>query len=192
MWTVAPHIKERLAVESLMLTFGKTLHLASEFERKCQYVLRVFNLDEIFKAADDCEAAFAAAAAAKDALLAQTIAGMKKISHVTTNEVELLTKARLARNYIVHESGKIGPIHQLQGKHIADAFTALRPAVIDLARGDNVVSVWNLAIQEKLAAPEWITQTYEARVLCWIFGDPFSGPSSWDEWILAQLRDRPD
>ena len=109
MWTVAPHIKERLAVESLMLTFGKTLHLASEFERKCQYVLRVFNLDEIFKAADDCEAAFAAAAAAKDALLAQTIAGMKKISHVTTNEVELLTKARLARNYIVHESGKIGP-----------------------------------------------------------------------------------
>ena len=43
-------------------------------------------------------------------LLAQTIAGMKKISHVTTNEVELLTKGRLARNYIVHESGKIGPI----------------------------------------------------------------------------------
>jgi hypothetical protein len=190
MWTVSPSIKEPLAVELLMLAFGKALHLACEFERKCQYVLRVFNLGEMFRVTGDVEATFAAAAAAKDLLLAHTIAGMKKNSYVTTNEVELLTKGRLARNYIVHESGKIGPINQLQAKNITDAFDALRPAVIDLAKGDNVVSVWNLAIQEKLVAPEWMTQTYDARVLSWIFGDPFSGPSSWDEYALAQLSNR--
>ena len=173
-----------------MLAFGKALHLACEFERKCQYVLRVFNLGEMFRVTGDVEATFAAAAAAKDLLLAQSIAGMTKTSYVTTNEVELLTKARLARNYIAHESGKIGPINQLHAKNIADAFDTLRPAVIDLAKGDNVVSVWNLAIQERLVAPEWMTQTYDARVLSWIFGDPYSGPSSWDEWALAQLSNR--
>jgi hypothetical protein len=99
--------------------------------------------------------------------------------------------ARLARNYIVHECSKLGPINRLREKDIADAFGALRPAVIDLAKGDNVVSVWDLAMQEEIAAPEWMTRNYEARVLNWIFRDRFIGPSSWDEWTLAQLSDRP-
>ena len=76
---------------------------------------------------------------------------------------------------------------RIKDRQAAEAFAALRPAVIDLARGDNVISSWDLAIQEKLAAPEWMTQTYEARVLHWIFGDPFDGLPSWDEWALAQL-----
>lgn len=191
MWAVSPPITEPRAIESLMLALGKALHLACEFERKCQYVLRVFNIDEMFRTSGDAKATFAAAAAAKDRLLAQTIVSMKNTSYVTADEVEILTRARLARNHIVHECGKLGPINQLREEDVAKAFDGLRPAVIDLATGDCVVSVWNLAIQEKIDAPEWMTQNYEARVLNWVFGDPFSGPSSTDEWILAQLSDRP-
>ncbi len=124
-----------------MLAFGKALHLACEFERKCQYLLRVVNLVEVFEATGDAKATFAAAPAAKDALLAQTIAGMKKTGDVTPAEIDHLTKARIARNYVVHESAKIGPIHQLQARHVADALDALRLSVIDLAKGDNIVSV---------------------------------------------------
>lgn len=187
MWTVSPRIKDRPAAESLMLALGKALHLSCEFERKCQYVLRVLNIAEMFEATGDAKATFAAAAAAKDAMLYKTIAGMRKVSRVTPDEIELLTKARDARNYIAHKSGQVGSLADLKIEHVAEAFAALRPAVIDLARGDNVISIWDLAIQEKMAAPEWMTQTYEARVLHWIFGDPFNGLSSWDEWALAQL-----
>jgi hypothetical protein len=191
MWAVSPPIKEPQAIESLMLAFGKALHLACEFENKCQYVLRVFNISEMFRTTGDAQATFAAAVAAKDRLLAKTIMGLEKTSYVTVDEVEVLTRARFKRNYVVHECSRLGPTNWLQYKNIADGFRALRPAVINLAKGDNVVSVWSLAIQEKVAAPEWMTRNYEARVLNWIFGDPFSGPSSWDEWALAQLSDRP-
>ncbi len=170
-----------------MLALGKALHLACEFERKCQYVLRILNIAYMFEATGDAKATFAAAAAAKDAMLHKTIAGMQKIGCVTPDEIEFLTKARDARNYIAHKGGQVGSLEYLKAEHVAEAFAALRPAVIDLARGDNVISTWDLAIQEKLAAPEWMTQTYEARVLHWIFGDPFDGLSSWDEWALAQL-----
>jgi hypothetical protein len=180
-------IKEPAAVDALMLAFGKSLHLACEFESKCQYVLRILKLGEMFKITGDAEATFAAAAVAKDRLLGKTIEGMAKISAVTPEEIHGLTKARIARNYIAHECGKIGSFHDLRVEHIAEAFAAFRPAVIDLARGDNIISIWYLAIQEKRAAPEWMTETYEARVLNWIFGEPFQGVSSWDDWALIQL-----
>jgi hypothetical protein len=173
-----------------MLALGKSLYLACEFERKSQYVLRILNLSAMFEATGDPKAIFAAAAAAKDRLLAQTIEGMAKHSVVTPEEIDNLTQARIARNYIAHESGKIGSFHELRAKHIAEALDALRPAVIDLAKGDNVISVWDLAIQEKQAAPEWMTQTYEARVLSWIFGEPFRGASNWDDWVQIQLAER--
>jgi hypothetical protein len=187
-WAVSPFaVKEPLAIESFMLVLGKSLYLACEFERKCQYVLRILNLIETFETTGDAKATFVAAAAAKDRLLGQTIKGMAKISAVTPEEIDDLTKARDARNRIVHESGKIGAFHDLQARHITEARNALRPVVIDLAKGDNIISVWDLAIQEKQAAPEWMTKTYEARVLNWIFGEPFHGVSSWDEWALIQL-----
>jgi hypothetical protein len=191
-WAVSPFaVKEPMAVDSLMLAFGKSLYLACEFERKCQYVLRILNLGEMFNTTDDAKATFAAAAAAKDHLLGRTIEGMARIGAVTPDEIDNLTKARIARNYIVHEGGKIGPVHNLQTRHIAEVLSALRPAVIDLAKGDNVISVWDLAIQEKQDAPEWMTQTYEARVLNWIFAEPFQGVSGWDEWTLLQIAKRP-
>ena len=187
-WAVSPFpAKEPQAIELLLLTFGKSLYLASEFERKCQHVLRTLDLIETFEKTGDTKATYTAAVAAKDRLLAQTISGMSKFSVVTPDEIEDLTKAREARNYIAHEAGKIGVLHHLQARHIAEARNALRPKVIDLAKGDNVISVWAYEIQEKLNAPQWMTQTYEARVLNWIFGEPFRGISSWDEWALAQL-----
>jgi hypothetical protein len=70
---IATH-KEPQAIESLMLAFGKALHLTCEFD-----VLRVFNIGEMFRTTGDAEATFAAAAAAKGHLLAQTIVGTKKI-----------------------------------------------------------------------------------------------------------------
>jgi len=191
-WAISPFaIKEPLAVESLMLAFGKSLYLASEFESKCQFVLRILNVVEMFQTTTtgSAKATFAAAAVAKDRLLAKTIEGMAKISVVTHEEIDALTKARIARNYIAHESGKVGSLHHLRAKHIAEAFAALRPAVIALAKGDNVISVWSLAIQEKQPAPEWMTQTYEARVLNWIFGEPFEEPDH-DAWVKMQLAKR--
>lgn len=187
-WAVTPFaVKEPQLVESLMLAFGKSLYLACEFERKCQYVLRILNLAEMAKVTDDASTILAAAAAAKDCLLHQTINGIRKINAVTREEIDDLCKARLARNYIAHESGKIGSFHNLKDRHIAEVFSTLRLAVIDLAKGDNVISIWDFEIQEKLAAPEWMIEAYEERVLNWIFGEPFRGISSSDEWALRQM-----
>ncbi len=165
-----------------MLVLGKSLYLACEFERKCQYVLRVLNIVAMSHDTDDTEAIFASAAAAKDRTLGKTLEGMAKISAVTSDEIDGLSKARNARNYIAHDSGKIGQLHTLRAEHIAEAFTALRLAVIDLAHGDNIISVWQFEIQEKEVAPEWMTQTYEARTLNWVFGEPFEEPDRY-HWL---------
>ena len=187
-WAISPSTnKTPQALDSLMLALGKSLYLACEFERKCQYVFRILRLNEVLQGSDNVEATFAAAAAAKDHLLGPTIDGMKKIRTVTPDEIDGLTRANSARNYIVHESGKIGSLHDIKATHIVECFKLLRPMVIDLAKGDNIISIWNLAIQEKQNAPVWMTQTYEARVLNWIFEEPFQGVSSWDEWTLAKL-----
>jgi hypothetical protein len=91
MRTVSPRINDRPAAESLMLTLGKALHLACEFERKCKYVLRVLNIAEMYATTGDAEAPFAAAKDAKDAKLSRTREGMDKTSRETLDEIGLLT-----------------------------------------------------------------------------------------------------
>jgi hypothetical protein len=47
-WTVSPSIvKAPHRAESLLLALGKSLYLASTFEKKCQYVLRLFDLSDM-------------------------------------------------------------------------------------------------------------------------------------------------
>jgi hypothetical protein len=190
-WAVSPFpVKETAAVNSLMLALGKSLHLACEFERKCQYVLRILNSAKMFESTGDARATFAAAKVAKDRMLGKTIEGMARTGALPIEEVDCLIAALNARNYIAHESSKIGSLHMIRADHITEIFATLRPNIIDLAKGDNIISMWDLAIQEKQEAPKWMTETYEARVLSWIFGEPFHGVSSSDEWAARELTKR--
>jgi hypothetical protein len=88
-------------------------------------------------------------------------------------DIAVLEMAKDARNYIAHQAGEIGLMRDAE---VAEALTALRKQVIKLAQGDNIISVWMFEIQEKQHASKWMTQTYEARVLNWVFGDPFKEP----------------
>jgi len=147
-WSVSPQVtKAPVLLDALMLALGKSLYLACEFERKCQ-----------------------------DELIGKTIANMVKTRALAPEEIDGLEKARLACNYIAHDSGKIGQLNYMRPKDVAESLASLRSAVIDLAIGDNIISVWQFEMQEKLSAPLWMTQTYVARTRNWVFGDRFEEP----------------
>ena len=158
-----------------MVALGKSLYFACHFERKCQEVLRVLHIVSMYRDTGDASATLKAVAAARGQMLHATLEGMKGTADnlLDHSEIARLSRAREARNFVAHESGKI---NIYRAEHIAEAFTALRSAVVDLASGDNVISTWLFEISEKSPAPKWMTETYEARVCNWIFGDPFEEP----------------
>jgi len=157
----------------LLLALGKSLYLASTFEKKCQYVLRLFDFGDMLHESDDVRTVFARAAARKDRLLGPTLERMSQHPLADSADIAILVMAKDARNYIAHEAGEIG---LMQAAEVAESLAMLRRQVIKLAQGDNFISVWMFEIQEKKHAPKWMTQTYEARVLNWVFGDPFEEP----------------
>jgi hypothetical protein len=118
-WSASPYTtKEPLLVDALMLAPGKSLYLACEFERKCQYVLRLLNIVETFKEAGEVNAFLVVARATKDKLIGRTIADIVTTGALTPEEIDGLEKARIARNCIAHDNGKIGQLTNPAAKYV--------------------------------------------------------------------------
>jgi hypothetical protein len=176
-WAVSPSMLDASPqAEEFLLALGKSLYVATQFEGKVQSVFRFFNLIDWFEEIGDSTEVFAQARAAKDQMLGRALKAIKehRLTRSLTAEVSTLETARHARNYIAHEAaGKIHSLEVMRAADVAKALAALREEVIKLAQGDNIISRWEFEISEKQPASMWFVDTYEARVLNWIFGDPF-------------------
>ncbi|MFI5173699.1 MAG: hypothetical protein ACHQKY_02500 [Terriglobia bacterium] len=172
-WSLSNHLQpcDPAAVDAALLAAGKALYLANAFESKCRYVLRIANLVSFLDAHPGAGLDDAIASLARDKFLHPTIEGLKTFPIVKENEVELLDKARDARNFIAHEGGAFGDIFYAREPHIREHLDRLRKAVIDLAGGDNIVSRWVYEIDEKEPAPLGMMLSYPALVEQWVFGD---------------------
>ncbi|WP_092544483.1 hypothetical protein [Actinoplanes derwentensis] len=163
--------RQPLLAEELLLAAGKALYLANAFETKCQYVLRILNLVQIVESDPVLTLEQAFAALPQDKMLAATvqdITGYQLSSDMA--KMDLLHRARRARNFIAHEGMSTGPIWGLHRQTIIEHTGRLRAAVADLAAGDNVVSAWCYEIDEKEPAPRDFTSAYPDMVATWIFG----------------------
>lgn len=161
--------KEPELLTALFLAAGKALYLASSFEDKCQWVLRIVTITTHYEATGDGSAAIELARAMKKKMLGPTIQKLKDPLEFTAGDLETLERARDARNYIAHESAKLDPLSSVSAEIIIEKFARLRVELQALIVGDNLVSRWVYEISEKELAPRGIQEAYSSWVLEWVF-----------------------
>jgi hypothetical protein len=169
-------------IDEILLAAGKALYLANQFEVKCKFVLTVAYAEEALKNPDSVlalqEELMRGYLATK---LSQRNNKPKQLGRIlqdpgtvppgtSEGESEALEKAREARNHIAHETA--GAIGDLEGRSVEHMLTALRrlhAEVIDLAKGDYVVSAWAHQITDRKARL-WSSVENLEWVEYWVFG----------------------
>ncbi|MEU0105550.1 hypothetical protein ABZ313_09275 [Streptomyces sp. NPDC006251] len=158
-------------LDAVFLSAGRALHLANAFESKCQYVLRIANLVESVQADPVLTLQEAIDAAPADKMLGGTLRDLANHSGVPSQGVDVLDKARRARNFIAHEGASVGAIWTADRARILGHAARLRSAVADLALGDNVISLWCHQIDEpKESRSTFLIDAYPQMIDEWVFG----------------------
>jgi orotidine-5'-phosphate decarboxylase len=178
-----PPPKEPELLDHFFLAVGKALFLASNFEEKCRFVLRIAKLVHepgllrrilaLQKRADmgDASAATALVKALREKTLHQTLSDIRGLSEVRAADVVLLERGKEARNFIAHEVAVLGTLPGVRATQIHDRIALLRSNVEALTAADNVVSRWVYEIEEKEPAPRAIQEAYPRWAVQWVFKD---------------------
>ena len=151
-----------------LLCLGKAVSLASLFEGKCQYILRLRYLAYYIETGKDIDAAFELGRLMKDKLLHRTLGDLKEFPDFKQKDIDILDRSREARNSIIHECAKIGL--GTRPKMVQEQFELLKKEVKFFIPGDNLISRWIYEIEEKEGAPKSIVEAYPLLVEKWIFG----------------------
>src|SRR4051812_38310297 len=112
-WLIGNHgPQEPELLEHFFSVLGRSLYVANMFEQKCGGVLNYARFVNAFKnvPVEEFDATFELVEAMKKKMLAGTIAEIKTSAPIKQEDIELLEKAKDARNYIAHEVGRIGYI----------------------------------------------------------------------------------
>lgn len=169
-------LKQPKLLDEFFLIAGKALYLASSFEAKCRYVLRVINVKEYVEKGGDISDAEAVVLVLRAKLLGPTIRDMSGFPDFDAEDVALLERAKDARNFIAHESANLGwPLSDVSAHHIHGNLVRLRREVENLTAGDSFISGWVFGIEQKEPAPQEVQQAYPQWVKRWIFGAIDSG-----------------
>lgn len=152
-----------------LLSVGKALYLASEFEKKCQFVLRIRTIVDHIEENGSDPSVFDFMQILKDPLPGPTLKKLGTLSKVVDAQLEALNRAREARNYIAHKAGLLGGQPELSASHFNRLRRKLGEELEHLIRGDNIVSRWVYEIEEKEPAPRHMAEIYADLVREWVF-----------------------
>jgi hypothetical protein len=161
--------KEPALLDQLFLAVGKALYLASAFEAKCQFLLRIMKIVRHYECTGDTSATAELAKVLKEKMLGPTIRELNTITEFTEKDLAIFQRGKDARNYIAHESAQLGPLSSTSAKSINEKLTRLRVELEALATADNLISVWLYEIDEKEPAPRGIQSAYHEWVFQWVF-----------------------
>lgn len=197
-WTIHYQPIRNERADNVLLTLGRAIYAASQFEGKCQYVLRIIKLVDTMhpdKSADPVMGLEEAITSLpRDQVLARALQQLAAQMPAKKSEAELLQAAKQARNFIAHEGASFG-LHPPAGQQLVEHLDKLHDAVRDLAAGDNLISLWALGIDEPRATkPSPFIAAYEDALVRWILGpvwdlltDPSVDPSVPDD---GQVHER--
>lgn len=155
--------------DAVLFAGGKALYIANAFEKKCQFVLRIANLESFILNKPQASLADAIAALAKDKMLHSTLVDLSKFPQVQPSDLTALERAKDGRNFIAHEGALFGMIWEARRRDIEEHVEKLRNAVRGLAEGDNVVSGWVYQIEEKERPPVLFVSGYPEMLEAWVF-----------------------
>jgi hypothetical protein len=176
-------------IDEILLAAGKALYLANDFEAKCKSVLLVAYTEEALKTdpvgflQEELMRKHLSAKLPPQKKLHQILQDLKTVPPGTRERENLaLERAKIARNYIAHEAA--GAIGDLESRTVRNKLAALRKlyaAVIDLANGYYIASVWVHQIEDPRVS-FWSSADNLAWVEHWVFGHM---PSEWldNDWM---------
>lgn len=160
-------------LDEFCLAVGRALCLASNFESKCRHIYRLMSLVDGVQAGNDFDGASALIETLKidSKPLPRVIDVLGKRATRLADDVNTLMNAKNSRNFIAHKAAEIGPVSSVSARHLVKMASALRPHVVNVATGDNLVSSWLYEIGEREPAPRGIQEAYQARVVNWVYSD---------------------
>jgi hypothetical protein len=162
---------EPILLDEFLLALGKCLYLASAFERKCRWMLGLLELRERLKVTDGLDAALELVNALKREMLGPSIGKLKKLLPILEDDVvEILQRAKDARNYIAHEGAGEQALYYASAGDIQSHLEDLRRELAALIAGDSIVSAWLYEVEEKMPAPPTIIAAYPRLIEEWVFG----------------------
>lgn len=161
--------KEPALLEQLFLVAGKALYLASAFEGKCKFLLRLIKIIHFHESTGDTSATAALAKLLKEKMLGATIKELNTLTEFTEKDLAVFEKGKDARNFIAHESVQLGPLSSITAKAINEKLERLQVELAALAAADNLISVWLYEMDEKEPAPIGIQTAYPGWVSQWVF-----------------------
>ena len=164
-------LKDSFFLDAFLLSVGKALFLATMFEAKCRYILRLARIVSQYEMTGDASAALELVKTMKDETLGKTLRNLGSVGRFDNGDITLLDKAKDARNYIAHGSAEIGSLYDVTVKNIEKRIERLRREVIVLANGDNLVSCWIYEIEEKEPAPKIMRDEYTNHCVRWVFDE---------------------
>jgi hypothetical protein len=171
-WSIAYRpLKNPLLLNAFLLSVGKALYLATMFEAKCRYILRLGRIVVSYEKTGDASAAPELAKTLKDEMLGRTLWNLGGLGKIGKGDITILEMAKDARNYIAHECAGIGDLYEIRANDIEERLERLQREVVVLANGDNMVSRWIYEIEEKEPAPRLIQDKYADYCVRWVFGD---------------------
>ncbi|WP_162641518.1 hypothetical protein [Streptosporangium sp. 'caverna'] len=165
--------REPELLDATFLSAGRALYLANEFESKCQFVLRISNLISVVQDDPVLSLQEAISSLPREKMLGATLKDLTQhtLGGFDSEDIDVLDKARKARNFIAHEGVAIGAMWVARSNKILDHIIRLRAAVTDLAHGDNIISQWCHGIEEpKEPLPRFFVEAYPSMIDNWVFG----------------------
>lgn len=157
-------------LDGFLLAVGKALCLANNFEAKCGNYLSIVAFTDALREGKPKDDAIALAKKAHTQHLGRIVKGLKASGDVRDDEAFVLDRARDSRNYIAHEGGNLAELFRAKPDRILRALAALYPHVLNIARGDNIVSTWAYEVSEREPAPRALQEEYVEMVTTWVFG----------------------
>ena len=162
-------------VDQYLLASGKALCLAANFEATCKHILRVFRITDAIRSGSSNDEVREVALRNnsqrwQSLKLARAIEEIGNADDVDDEDAKTLGVARLSRNYVAHDSAGMGPIALVTPAMITQMASDLMPQVIQLARGEWLVSAWSFEIGEREPASV-DRDKYVAAVVAWVFGE---------------------
>jgi hypothetical protein len=183
--------EEPKLLNAFFLSIGKALYIATAFEMKCRFVLRIAKLVDFYRETNDGEAMMVLAQTIKDRMLGLTLGELRGFPIVKPDDVEILERAKDARNFIAHEAAGIGHLSSASSATLGAQTARLRREVASLVAGDNLVSRWVYEIEEKEAAPCEIQRLYPGWVDRWVFENKWNVVKTRNEfrdWLKERRR----
>ena len=169
-WSLSPVFRKTpLWADRALRVAGRCLYLANAYESKCAFILSIAEISNFAEANPRASPSAVLASASRTRLLGQVVGKLKRQWEIADRELELLERARDARNFIAHEGAAFGYVFQAERESTLAHLEKLRGYLRDLIAGDNLVSTWVYEIEEKEPAPASISDFFAREAESWAF-----------------------